>query len=105
MTEISDTVKDLAEGINRLGIQSDQIRSIVNIITDIADKTNLLALNAAIEAARAGEHGRGFAVVSEEVKKLADQSREAAGEITQLVTEIEILLEKQLVKLMMVLRR
>ena len=88
MTEISDTVKDLAEGINRLGIQSDQIEGIVNIITDIADKTNLLALNAAIEAARAGEHGRGFAVVSEEVKKLADQSREAAGEITQLVTEI-----------------
>jgi methyl-accepting chemotaxis protein len=72
-----------------LGAKSTQINGIVGTITGIAEQTNLLALNAAIEAARAGEHGRGFAVVAEEVRKLAEESRAAAGSIAALVAAIQ----------------
>ncbi len=88
MQDIDATVTQLSREINGLDNQSERIRSIVDIITSIADQTNLLALNAAIEAARAGEHGRGFAVVAEEVRKLAEQSGKAAGEITEVIAEM-----------------
>jgi methyl-accepting chemotaxis protein len=77
------------EAIRELGARSAEISGIVETITGIAEQTNLLALNAAIEAARAGEQGRGFAVVAEEVRKLAEESQQAAGSIAQLIGEIQ----------------
>jgi len=79
----------LSDAIGRLGAKSSEIGAIVETISGIADQTNLLALNAAIEAARAGEQGRGFAVVAEQVRKLAEESRAAAGEVATLAQEIQ----------------
>lgn len=89
INEIATNAGESARTVEGLGRTSKKIGQVVQIITGIADQTNLLALNAAIEAARAGEAGRGFAVVAEEVRKLAEGSAKAAGEINKLVREIQ----------------
>ncbi len=89
MREIQESVDEAAMVIQGLGDRSMQIGLIVDVITNIADQTNMLALNAAIEASRAGEHGRGFAVVAEEVRGLAEGSRKAADQIAKMVRETE----------------
>ena len=89
MKNIAEQVSNSAKVIGELGKRSDEIGRIAETIAGIAGQTNLLALNAAIEAARAGEHGRGFSVVAEEVRKLAEQSSEATENISKLISVIQ----------------
>jgi methyl-accepting chemotaxis protein len=90
MNSIAGRVRSSAKAVESLGSRSDQIGEIVGTIEDIADQTNLLALNAAIEAARAGEQGRGFAVVADEVRALAERTTRATREISEMIKAIQL---------------
>ena len=89
MTELKDRVTAIAQEILRLSEQTSQIGNISNLVSDLANQTNMLALNAAVEAVRAGDQGKGFAVVAAEIRKLADQSKKSAEKINLLVTDIQ----------------
>ncbi|NNG66965.1 methyl-accepting chemotaxis protein [Caldanaerobacter subterraneus] len=99
MEESANKNKKLIEEVSELRERANKITDIIGMVNKIADQTNLLALNAAIEAARAGEHGKGFAVVAEEVRKLAEQSASAAGEIVLLTKSIQDKIKEVSVKL------
>ncbi|MBB6445397.1 methyl-accepting chemotaxis protein [Bacillus benzoevorans] len=89
LVTVTQTVSDATDSIQKLGNRSEEIGGIITVITGIAEQTNLLALNAAIEAARAGEQGKGFAVVADEVRRLAEQSSLSAGQIKNLISAIQ----------------
>ncbi len=89
MKKIKTAVEEAEMEVGELGKRSQEIGEIIGVIDDIADQTNLLALNAAIEAARAGEHGRGFSVVADEVKKLAEKTQNATGEISNMIRNMQ----------------
>ncbi len=100
--EITVAMQDVEDKTHKVSVQSEDIKNVINIIKDIADQTNLLALNAAIEAARAGEHGRGFAVVADEVRTLAEKTGKSLGEIeantnmlVQAVNEVAEVIKQQ----------
>ena len=99
MSAVAESVEQSAQVIKQLAERSNQIGNISSTIAKIAEQTNLLALNAAIEAARAGEHGRGFAVVSDEVRKLAESSNLAASQIGELISKIQAEMSEALQKM------
>jgi methyl-accepting chemotaxis protein len=99
MGEIERTVAKASEDVFQLGTRSDQIGAIIAVIRGIAEQTNLLALNAAIEAARAGEQGRGFAVVADEVRKLAEKTGAATEEISQMIGGIQTQVKQTVVSM------
>ncbi|MBD2870649.1 methyl-accepting chemotaxis protein [Paenibacillus arenilitoris] len=89
MEELQSSVEETGAAIVRLGERSAAIGGMIDLITNISTQTNLLALNAAIEASRVGEHGKGFAVVAAEIRKLADQTKQAADQVTELVEHVQ----------------